>query len=177
LMQVLRHDYQTFTHSTNVSFFGVMLARAWGVSDRNDLERIAAGALLHDIGKLDIPDALLTKRGRPTEKEWETLKKHPTTGFHLLARRDDLTLGQLMMVYQHHERLDGGGYPVGVTEKEIHPWAQLCAVVDVYEALSSHRPYRPAMPLRETIGILERQVGGQLNPDMWRCWKQIISSD
>jgi HD-GYP domain-containing protein (c-di-GMP phosphodiesterase class II) len=174
LLHVLHHDYHTFTHSANVSFYCVLLAREWGIDDQHELQQIGAGALLHDVGKLEIPETILKKRGRLDTHEWDIIRQHPTTGLRLLGRGADLTYGQLMMVYQHHERMDGTGYPVGVSQSQIHPWAQLCAVVDVYEALTSYRPYRPALPKREAVDILERHMGTRLNEGMWQCWKTII---
>jgi HD-GYP domain-containing protein (c-di-GMP phosphodiesterase class II) len=176
LLKVLHHDYHTFTHSANVAYFCVMLAKACGMGDRSDLERIATGALLHDIGKLEIPEQILKKRGGLDDDEWQVIKRHPTIGFQTLMHRRDLTFGQLMMVYQHHERLDGSGYPVGISQRRIHPWAQLCAIVDVYEALTSHRPYRPRLPKGYAIPILDLQAGPRLNQGMWQCWKTIIQN-
>jgi putative nucleotidyltransferase with HDIG domain len=176
LMKVLHHDYHTFTHSANVAYYSVILAKASGITDHLDLQQIATGALLHDIGKLDIPEAILKKQGRLDEYEWNVIKKHPTKGLQLLSDHDDLNFAQLMMVYQHHERMDGSGYPVGVSESNIHPWAQICAIVDIYEALTSHRPYRPRLPKEETIAILDRQAGTRLNQGLWQCWKKIIQS-
>lgn len=177
LLQVLHHDYYTFTHSANVSFCCVLLAKEMGVSDPDELQQIGAGALLHDIGKLDIPERILKKRGRLDEEEWRIIRQHPTTGMEQLGQRTDLTYGQLMMVYQHHERLDGSGYPVGVSADNIHPWAQMCSIADVYEALSSNRPYRPALPKKEVFQIMDRQSGSRLNRGMWECWKKIIQKN
>ncbi len=174
LLKVLRHDYHTFTHSTNVAFYCVLLAKACGTTERCELEQIATGGLLHDIGKLDIPEQVLTKNGRLNSEEWELIRRHPTTGFRLLANHTDFSFGQLMMVYQHHEKMDGSGYPVGITQSRIHPWAQICGIVDVFEALTSHRPYRSAMSRSEATSILERQAGSRFNAEIWQCWKKII---
>ncbi len=174
LMKVMHHDYQTFTHSANVAYYSVLLAKATGITDHHELQEIATGALLHDVGKLDIPETILKKRGQLNEHEWEVIKNHPSNGLRLLASRDDLNFAQLMMVYQHHERLDGSGYPVGISQDTIHPWAQICAIVDVYEALTSNRPYRPGLPKKDTIAILDRQAGARLNQGLWQCWKKII---
>jgi HD-GYP domain-containing protein (c-di-GMP phosphodiesterase class II) len=176
LLRVLHHDYHTFTHSANVAYYCVLLAKASGITDHDDLRQVATGALLHDIGKLNIPETILKKRGRLDDDEWDVIKRHPTNGMRLLLHRDDMTFAQLMMVYQHHERLDGSGYPVGVTTRRIHPWAQLCAIVDVYEALTSCRPYRPGLPPEEAIAILDRQAGVRLNRGLWQCWKTIIQN-
>jgi HD-GYP domain-containing protein (c-di-GMP phosphodiesterase class II) len=171
---VLHHDYHTFTHSANVAYYSVLLAKASGITDYHELQQIATGALLHDIGKLDISETILNKRGRLNDDEWDIIKRHPTTGLRLLSSHDDLNFAQLMMAYQHHERMDGSGYPVGVSENNIHPWAQICAIADIYEAITSHRPYRPGLPKEETIAILERQAGTRLNQGLWQCWKKII---
>jgi HD-GYP domain-containing protein (c-di-GMP phosphodiesterase class II) len=176
LLQVLHHDYHTFTHSANVAYYSVLLAKGSGITDRCELGQIATGALLHDVGKLEIPETILTKPGRLDDYEWDVIKGHPTSGLRLLSHRDDLNFAQLMMVYQHHERMDGSGYPVGISGKTIHPWAQICAIVDVYEALTSNRPYRPGLPQGEAIAILERQAEVRLNRGLWQCWKTIMQT-
>ena len=177
LMQVLRHDYHTFTHSANVSYYCVMLARQAGIDGAEELHQIATAGLLHDLGKLDVPESILLKPGRPNDAEWEIIKQHPTWGFRLLAPREDLNFGQLMMVYQHHERPDGGGYPVGVVGEEIHYWARICTIADVYEALTSTRPYRAALPRGEAVSIMQRHVGTRFDEDLWQCWKTTIGAD
>lgn len=173
LFRVMNHDYATFTHSANVAYYCGILASSLGYS-RDDVERIIAGGLLHDLGKLDIADTILTKNGRLDEEEFEAIKKHPLNGFCQLAHRHDLTRSQLMMVYQHHERLDGGGYPVGLVSEEIHPWAKLCSVVDIYEAVTSHRPYRKPMLRSQAIDLLRRESGSALDKEVVECWISII---
>ena len=81
-----------------------------------------------------------------------------------------------MMVYQHHERLDGNGYPVGITGDEIHPWGKLCAVVDIYEAVTSQRPYRTPMTRQQAIDLLRRESGKALEMEVVECWISIIQS-
>jgi len=172
LCDVLHHDYATFTHSTNVSFFSVILGRELGLTEQ-ELEEIAVGALLHDLGKLQIDDRILTKPGKLDEYEFREIKKHPVTGFNELVDRDDLTVGQLMMTYQHHERLDGSGYPVGCMADEIHPWAKICAIVDVYEALTSQRPYREPMTHKTAMAVLEQGNGTEFDSEMLLCWRHL----
>ncbi|KLU04302.1 HD-GYP domain protein [Rhodopirellula islandica] len=175
LFRVLHHDYATFTHSANVALYAGMLADELGMNQR-EVELVVAGGLLHDLGKLEIPDQILTKPGRLDEDEFAIIKKHPGDGFRQLALRDDLTFGQLMMVYQHHERLDGGGYPVGSAGDEIHPWGRLCAVVDIYEAVTSQRPYRTPMSREDACNLIRRESGKALDPEMVECWISIIQS-
>ncbi|HEV7226460.1 MAG TPA: HD domain-containing phosphohydrolase [Pirellulales bacterium] len=170
LFRVMQHDYCTFTHAANVCAYCLALAETLGITDRGALTTIAVGALLHDIGKRKISPAILNKPGRLTKGEYEQVKKHPRDGFEELALRRDLGWGQLMMVYQHHERPDGRGYPVGVEQDEIHPWAELCSVVDVFDALTSERPYRRPMSAADALAYLQRNAGKQFNGEMVQCW-------
>lgn len=176
LLGVLYHDYHTFTHSANVSYYCTFLAKAIGISDRAELHAIAVGGMLHDLGKLEIPDRILTKPGRLDASELAVIREHPRTGFLKLCHRPDLSFGQLMMVYQHHERIDGKGYPVSQVGSEIHDWAKFCSVVDVYEALTSNRPYRNALSRSETFGIMGRDVGLAFDKETFACWTQAIST-
>lgn len=173
MLRVLHHDYATFTHSANVSFYASMLGAELGLS-RDDIQLISAGGLLHDLGKLEIDDKILCKPGKLDDREFRIIRFHPTTGFRRLAHRNDLTFGQLMMVYQHHERIDGGGYPTGVAGDEIHLWAKICAIVDVFEALTSHRPYRSPLPRRRVLEIQARDRGTAFDSEIFSCWEAII---
>jgi len=176
LFQVLHHDYTTFTHSANVALYATMLAKGLGFNAK-DITQVTAGGLLHDFGKLEIPESILCKPGRLDEEEFRIIQMHPTLGYRRLVHREDLTYGQLMMVYQHHERLDGSGYPVGVPASEIHPWAKLCAIVDVFEAVTSIRPYRKPMPRGEAIQLLRRDAGNVLDKEMVQCWASTIQTN
>jgi HD-GYP domain-containing protein (c-di-GMP phosphodiesterase class II) len=170
LFHMVQHDFYTFTHVTNVASFATLLADQLGMSTPDNREKITVGALLHDIGKRFIPTSVLCKRGKPTEDEWNLIKAHPQRGYEDLCDRTDLDVGQLMMVYSHHERLDGGGYPVGLVEEDIHPWAKMLAVVDVFDALTSARPYRLPMKIADALEYLERHAGEQFDREMVRCW-------
>lgn len=175
LFDVLRHDYHTFTHSYNVANYCVMLAQGLGINETEQLEEISRGGLLHDLGKLQIPLAILNKKSRLSDAEWTAIRRHPVDGFYELCGRNDLTSGQLMMVYQHHEKLDGSGYPVGCGGDEIHMYARMCAVVDIFEALTSHRPYRRPMPVKQALGLLEEEAGKKLDQEMVKCWKALMT--
>jgi putative nucleotidyltransferase with HDIG domain len=170
LFRLMEHDNYTYTHSVNVCTYSLILAQRLGIDDTSDLDSLAKGALLHDIGKRYIRASLLNKRGPLSRTQRRHIEDHPTLGFKDLFLREEVTWGELMMVYQHHERLDGGGYPAALAGKEIHQWARICAVADVFHALTSERPYRSPMTIGEAIGYLEHEAGKALDKEMVRCW-------
>lgn len=169
LFDVLRHDYGTFTHSTNVSMYAVLLAKELGFSIQDQTE-IAAGGLLHDIGKIDIDAQILNKPGKLDLEELAIIRRHPQVGFEKLAPQPDLNLGILMMTYQHHERIDGSGYPCAVPDQEIHPWAKLCAIVDVFEAITSDRPYLVPCTVESALNLMESGRDKQFDGAMLDVW-------
>jgi HD-GYP domain-containing protein (c-di-GMP phosphodiesterase class II) len=170
LFKTLEHDYYTFTHVCNVSVYLVMLAKGLGTSATADLAALATAGLLHDLGKRYVPQNILNKSGKLTDEEWAQLMEHPTTGFRELSERGDLSWAQLMVVYQHHERLDGSGYPTGVSGDEIHPWAKLCGVVDVFDAMTCHRPYRKAASSKATCEQLTKRAGTWFDDEAVKWW-------
>ena len=170
LFDMVRHDFYTFTHIINVAGFAALLAEKLGYRDAVVKEQITIGAILHDIGKRFVPATLLCKKGTLTGREWQLIEEHPRRGYEELYGREDLSEGQLMMVYSHHERFDGKGYPVGLVGTEIHPWARLLSVVDVFDAITSDRPYRMPMKLKDGLEYIQRQAGGQFDAEMAHCW-------
>ncbi|MDX1927920.1 MAG: HD domain-containing protein [Pirellulaceae bacterium] len=174
LSDVMYHDYATFTHSSNVASYMAVIAKALGYSG-NELQQIVVAALLHDIGKLEIPDSILAKPGRLDEFEFRHVQLHPGLGFRrLINEQRQLTYDQLMLVYQHHEKLNGKGYPVGLPAEEIHPWAKMCSVVDIFEALTSQRPYRKPMTHATALAMLDSLAGTELDAEMVKCWKMLM---
>ena len=174
LFAVAEHDTTTFIHVTNVAAYAVMLAQALTISDEDEQRQIAVGALLHDIGKRSIPRDVLASPSRLTIEQREVMEKHPRIGYVELCGRDDLSFGQLMMVYQHHEWVDGSGYPVGVVGDEIHPWARLLAVVDVFDAVTASRPYRTGMDLSDALELLNDGVDSQFDSEVVKCWTSLF---
>ncbi len=169
LFDLMLHDYYTFTHSANVATYCTSLAQELGISDRAHLAQMATGALLHDLGKRNIPRRVLNNPGKLSAPERETIQRHPQIGFEELSSDPDMTWSQLMMVYQHHERLDGRGYPVGVVGGEIDPWARICAVCDVFDALTCDRPHRRAISVPEACEFLEARAGNSFDQETVRC--------
>ena len=174
LLSLVEHDYYTYTHAVNVTTYSVALADRLGICDRDRLPEIATGALLHDIGKRRIDLEVLNKRQPLTSEERTVLRQHPTVGFEDLCYREDLSWGQLMMVYQHHERVGGQGYPVGTTGENIHLWARVCSITDVFHAITSTRPYHASSPWSVALDYLNEQAGEAFDADMVQCWTGMI---
>ncbi len=154
LSDIRTSDGYTFSHSVNVA----VLAVTAGISlkySRYKLKELALGALLHDLGKVRIPKVILNKKSRLTPEEYAEIKKHPRLGYETVRTQDFIHSASCMTVHQHHERINGKGYPEGLKDGQIHPFARIAAVVDVYDALVADRPYRKAMPPHKALEILE----------------------
>ncbi len=177
LFRLARHDFNTFTHITNVASYGVILAERLGLCEENEFEPLAKAAILHDLGKRFIPTSILQKQSKLTAEERAIVETHPQRGYEELCDREDMSHDQLMVVYQHHERFDGSGYPVGFQGEEIHPWARMLAVVDVFDAITGIRPYRRSATPADAMEYICRNVGTHFDPEMVACWKSIMAKN
>jgi HD-GYP domain-containing protein (c-di-GMP phosphodiesterase class II) len=147
----------TFVHSVNVCALSLLIGVAQGL-DRGDLRSLGLGALLHDVGMADCAD-LAAKPGALTATEWERIRRHPVAGFEMLRTRAGVHLFSAHIAFQHHERLDGSGYPRGLRAERILPFAKVVAVADAYDAMVAERPYRPAMPAHAAVAELLTMAG------------------
>jgi len=152
-------DDYTFTHSVNVGILAMMTAISCGYN-KTVLKHIGLGAFLHDLGKVIVPLSILNKHGRLSEKEMEEIKKHPVYGVKLLKSRHLFDSAPMSIILNHHERINGTGYPEGLKEKEIDLYSKVCAITDVYDALVSDRPYRPGFKPHRAIEIMEMECEG-----------------
>ncbi|HEX9940607.1 MAG TPA: HD domain-containing phosphohydrolase [Thermoanaerobaculia bacterium] len=165
-------DHETTGHSFRVALYAVTLAKAMGVRGE-ELKAIEWGALLHDVGKMVVPDEILRKVGPLTESEWHIMKQHPNWGFEMLAEVSFLQPAVLDIVYCHHERWDGKGYPRGIAGADIPLAARIFAVVDTYDAITSDRPYRRARGYQAAINELQRVAGQQFDPQVVEAFLEI----
>lgn len=156
-------DVETYGHSKTVARYSHVLAEAAGVRDPGSLESIRRGALLHDAGKMAIPDSILKKPGPLTPKEWEVIRRHPMLGYGLVR---DLKLVPEVgnIILGHHERYDGAGYPKGLRGEAIPLEARVFAVADTLDAVTSHRPYRAPRDFRAARRELVDNAGKQFDP-------------
>lgn len=160
LIRLASHEPSTYIHSTNVGIFSTALAGALlGQTSREDFRNRGASFFLHDIGKCRIPLEILNKAGRLSEEEFETIKTHPLKGYDLLKETGGFSEEDMTITLQHHERNNGSGYPYGLKEKDIHPYAKICRLADVYEALTADRPYRKSYSTFEALHIMKDEVG------------------
>ncbi|QGU00839.1 Metal-dependent phosphohydrolase [Candidatus Syntrophocurvum alkaliphilum] len=172
LTDIRAFDDYTFGHSVNVCILSVMTAMTLGYNNLK-LKELGMGALLHDIGKTQVDKSILTKNDDLTPEEFEEVKKHAEYGFKLLKNYDDISLLSAHIAYQHHERWDGNGYPRKLQGEEIHEYARIVGVADVYDALLSDRPYRPAYSIKQSIDVLNRMKGIYLDE---KCVDALISN-
>ncbi|MDU2064959.1 MAG: HD-GYP domain-containing protein [Sporomusaceae bacterium] len=159
LTGIFSHDDTTFSHSLNCAIYAILLGR---FSDLTvpQLKELACGALLHDVGKNEISLDLLNKPEKLTEEEFELLKNHAQWGFNSLRKmRWELSSLSAHMAWQHHERIDGTGYPRGLKGDEILQYARILAIADVYDAITANRPYRRAMPPKQAYDIIYKGLG------------------
>ncbi len=156
-------DIDTEEHTQRVAALSRDLAHATGLFDQVRLGRIYLGALLHDVGKIGIPDAILQKKGRLTQQERIIIQKHPTYAFDLFRAHPDL-YPLMDIAYCHHEKWDGTGYPRRLKGDQIPLEARLFAVVDVWDALTSKRHYRPAWTEEKAYRYIVQQSGRQFDP-------------
>jgi putative nucleotidyltransferase with HDIG domain len=165
-------DLETSGHSDRVTEQTVQLARTLKMAE-SEMVHIRRGALLHDIGKLGIPDAILLKPGKLTDEEVQVMHGHPVIGFELLKKIEVLKRS-LEIPLHHHERWDGSGYPLGLAGSDIPRPARIFAVVDVYDALTSNRTYREAIAHDIAIQYIESQAGIAFDPVVVQAFLDMI---
>lgn len=167
-------DNETGNHILRMSHFAQMLARAAGL-DQEACDNILLAAPMHDIGKIGIPDSILLKPGRLNPDEWEVMKTHVNIGADLLDGTDiPLLIMARNIALSHHEKWDGSGYPGGLAGETIPIEGRICAICDVFDALTSARPYKQAWPVEEAIAFLRQQRAKQFDPRLVDLFETIL---
>jgi putative two-component system response regulator len=160
-------DLETGGHIKRMSHYSKLLASLYGLSDE-ECELILYAAPLHDIGKVGIPDNILLKPGRFTTEEFNIMKMHSQLGAKMLEGSDEFPVLQAghLIALEHHEKWDGTGYPNGKKEQEIHLYARIVAIADVFDALSSKRCYKDSMPFEKVLSIMKNDTGTHFDPSL-----------
>lgn len=170
-----KKDTYTAGHTFRVTMYGLKLGEKFHLKQES-LRAIAEGTLLHDVGKIRIPDSILNKPGRLTVEEREIIENHPIFGYEM-CRELGMMMDELSIIRSHHEKWDGSGYPDKLKGEEIPYLARVIAVVDVYDALTSDRSYRKAWSHEDTMKFIEDQKGVHFDPKCVEAWANLCQRD
>ncbi|MFB0920127.1 MAG: HD-GYP domain-containing protein [Oscillospiraceae bacterium] len=174
MIEIKSYDNYTYSHSLNVGILSAMLAEEVGLT-RNRLEDITLCALMHDIGKIDIPIEIINKNGAVTHDEFEVIKTHPLKGVDRMRKCYNLSTEVLPGIQSHHEKIDGSGYPFGYTGTQIPLFGRILAIADVYDALTSQRSYRKAWHPKDALEYIIANSDSQFDCELVREFSQLIS--
>ena len=150
-------DKETKNHIIRTGLFAEVIGRKLGLDDK-ECEKLLLAVPMHDIGKIGVPDSILLKPGKLTEEEWQIMKSHTIIGYNILKDSEsELLQAAALVALEHHENVNGTGYPYGKKEKELSIYGMIAAAVDVFDALTSARPYKPAWPLEKVLKVFEEE--------------------
>ncbi len=159
MLQISSFDYYTYTHSINCCTFTIALAQRLDVKNPSILHELGVGALLHDLGKSKVHARILRKRGPLSRTEYELMKKHPVWGAEILRETNLVPPKAYYPVLQHHERMDGSGYPYGLRDSQIHLYGKIAAIADSFDALTTRRAYKDALDSFKALKIMRSKAG------------------
>ncbi len=165
MLGVTSYDYYTYTHCVNVSIYALGFGAHLKL-DKNKLNVLGRAGILHDLGKKNIPNEIVNKNGRLTDEEFSTMKNHPTLAVEILKELGENNQLVLDAIEQHHEKLDGSGYPKGLKAQEIHILSQIIAIVDIFDALTTKRSYKEALKTFDALSIMKNEMTTELNPHL-----------
>lgn len=176
LIRLTSNGYQEYNHAVNVGIFGLGLAKELlGDNEAHNIPGIAAGFFLHDIGKYTIPRHISRRNGPLSPEEWNIMRKHPEQGYRMLQTFSALSDEISTIVLQHHERHDGTGYPLGIKGDKIHTYAKICTIADVFDALTSQRPYRTSKSSFHALAVMQNEMKGEFDPDFFARFVRLFS--
>jgi putative nucleotidyltransferase with HDIG domain len=174
LLKIISHDYYTYTHSVNVCSFTVALCHEVGVADLEQLKVIGIGSLLHDMGKSHIGLDILNKPGRLSTGERNLIKKHPEMGVAVLAESGGVPPLAEEIVLSHHEKMDGSGYPRGLTGDQLSLPARACCVADIFDALTTHRSYKSAFAGFRALKLMQQDMKEEVDPELLKVLIRMV---
>ena len=178
LIDLTNFDYSVYNHSVNVGIFSIGLAKEiFKDRTKHNFGEIGTAFFLHDIGKTAIPLEILNKRGPLSNLDWKFVKRHPEEGLRILGELNILTPEAQVIVGQHHERIDGSGYPRGLRGDQIHMYSQICAVADCFDGMTSKRPYRKEYTTFNAMKIMKHEVFKDFPPLFFTTFIKMLSND
>ncbi|MCC6797190.1 MAG: HD domain-containing protein [Candidatus Hydrogenedentes bacterium] len=176
LLSLVSFDYYTYTHSVNVFLFSYMLAQFAGYDDPALMQDLGEGALLHDIGKSQIDASIVQCEGKLSDAQWLEMKKHPEYGHEILRQHSAFGGIALNIVLHHHEKLDGSGYPHGLKGYEIHPIVRISTIADIFDAMTTRRPYREAQETFPALQTMRNEMSDALDPSLFRMFVEMMGN-
>ncbi len=172
--QVEEKDYYTHSHGKRVQDYASRIASKMGIAGES-FERLMYASLFHDIGKIKMDDSILNGKNYPTEREWEEIQKHPIFGREIIEKSLLRNIGEI--VEQHHERLDGSGYPYGLKGDKISLEARIIAVIDAFDAMTTDRSYAKAKSITEAVGELKSDAGVKFDEDVVDLFIEVLEEE
>lgn len=171
LQDIKINDNYTFQHCVNVCVLAVLTAVKMDIP-RSKIKKLAIGCLLHDFGKVEIPNEILNKKGKLTHDEFQEIKKHPIYGYEAFSELSPISR---MVILMHHEKLDGTGYPLGFKDEKIYHLVKIASVCDVFDAMTSKRPYKKAISVAQTIKMMRASAGKHLDKEIMEIFFQNVA--
>lgn len=168
-------DNDTGLHIARMSRYCYIIAKNYGLSE-HEARILLNVAPMHDIGKIGIPDEILSKKGKLNDDEWEIMKKHSSIGKEILGNNaNEILKAASIVAFEHHEKWDGSGYPSGIKFEEIHIYARIVALADVFDALTSKRPYKDAWDFGEAVKLIKRESGKHFEPKLVEVFEESLT--
>ncbi len=175
LIKVMSFDYYTYTHSINVFTFSLSLAIEADIQN-DDIVRFGQGVLVHDIGKRRVGAEILNHRGKLSPEQWDIMRKHPEFGVEILTEEGASDEIMLDVTLHHHEKLTGKGYPEALPAKDISVWARICAIADIFDALTTRRSYKNAHSSFESLQLMLTEMRDELDQNLFRTFVRMIGA-
>lgn len=163
LVEMLEDDYELYSHALNVSLYSLGIASTLNIFTQEELVELCMGALYHDIGKLHIPNYILSKKGPLTRDERKIIQTHPFVGLEIMMNFKPLSHLSKNVILQHHERFNGKGYPLGLSRNQIAPEAQIVAIADIFDAITTNRTFRRALPTFQALKMMLSELSQEVN--------------
>jgi HD-GYP domain-containing protein (c-di-GMP phosphodiesterase class II) len=177
LLTITAHDYSTYVHSVNVGVLAISLSKTlFQRSNAHNMHEMGAGFFLHDLGKVKINLNIINKPAVLTDEEMQEMRQHPRYGYEILTETHQITEECKNIVLQHHERDNGGGYPLGLKGDEIHLYGRICSLADVYDALNSKRPYRNGLRPFEALNVMKEEMLDHFHKEMFERFVLLFKS-
>jgi HD-GYP domain-containing protein (c-di-GMP phosphodiesterase class II) len=177
LFAASHHDFYTATHMVNVATWMVPLAHAMGYHSTSDLNKICQAGLLHDVGKVHVSAEILNKKGKLSNEEWAMIKRHPDLGCEHLSKFEGIDPLVFAVTREHHERMDGSGYPRGIRGDQMHPVSRICAVVDSFDAMTAFRPFKErSMTVSQALSIIKSETPGKYDEMVVDTWLNLLQA-